>query len=198
MKKPILIFTLFAVTLLSLLVFSACSDTGFRHVDFQEFEVTLLTQDPVSSEIKIEIVTTNHRQVDVSEPEQRLGCDFEGWYMVDGVLNGKYILGAKWEKQFPVKRAGLVLFARWKPKEEMKYFEFVSTKDTCKIVSVNQNAPADLFVPYYVTEFGSDHGANLRSVFKVTFEEGSQLKSISDKAFYMCSLFLHSIKILGN
>ena len=178
---------LLIIVALSLCIFSACSDIQFKHKDFQEFEVELFTMDFETGKYTSEIVTTQHRTLSLDEPYSMPGYDFDGWRIVEGISGSTLIIGSKWEESFPVKHDGLRLVSYWVPKKEMKHFEFVSTKDTCRIVGVKETAPSELFVPYYVTEFGSDFGGNLRSVVKVTFEQGSQLKSIAANAFYMCS-----------
>ena len=113
-----------------------------------KYNVTLTTDDTLGAEVVGTGVYEVLENVTV-EARSPLGYDFDGWY------NGDTLLSTEGTYTFQVPVNGAAYKAKWKVKDEMSMFGFVSDMENCVITEIKDTSIIAINIPGYVTAFGA-------------------------------------------
>ena len=105
-----------------------------------------------------------------------LGCEFVGWFKDENLLSA--------EKEYTFKIESNVI-AKFKIKDEMSNFYFVSYVDTCKITELKDKTASEIIIPAYVTSIGQSAFSGCSRLTSITIPDS--VTYIGNYAFYDCS-----------
>ncbi len=117
-------------------------------------------------------------QVTINLTDLYLGYDFLGWY------NGNSLLSTELSYTFDIPANDLRIVVKLVVKEEMQYFDFSSTTDTCKITSLKDKTATKAVIPDYVTDIGYDAFNDCVSLASVKIP--NSVITIEQRAFSGC------------
>ncbi len=117
-----------------------------------------------------------------------IGYVFTGWY------NGNVLLTEELSYTFAIPTENLTYTATWEVAEELKEFDFTSTKTTCTITGLKDETIAELVIPDLVTGIGKEAFFDNNELTSVVISDS--VKTIEKYAFGSCDNLLSVV--IGN
>lgn len=119
------------------------------------------------------------KPVTVTLTKLHLGYDFLGWY------NGDTLCSKDHTYTFAMPANDVCLKAKTVVKDEMQFFDFSSTENTCTIEKIKNKQTQSVTIPDYVTNIGERAFYAYSDLESVRI--GNGVTSIGSDAFYGCS-----------